>query len=49
MTQEPFRELADNLLSLFKEIAASEYEEQRRRMDSLEKKVDKIYTFVFEL
>lgn len=49
MTQEPFRELADNLLSLFKEIAASEYEEQRRRMDSLEMKVDKMYTFVFEL
>ena len=49
MTQEPFRGLADNLLSLFKEIAASEYEEQRRRMDSLEMKVDKMYTFVFEL
>lgn len=49
MAQEPFKELTDNLLALFKEIAASEYEEQRRRIDSLEKKVDKIYTFVFEL
>ena len=49
MTQEPFRELADNLLSLFKEIAASEYETQSQRIDSLEKKVDKMYTFVFEL
>lgn len=49
MTQEPFRELADNLLSLFKEIAASEYEAQSQRIDSLEKKVDKMYTFVFEL
>ena len=49
MTQEPLKELTDNLLSIFKEIAASEYEEQRRRIDSLEKKVDKIYTFVFEL
>ena len=49
MAQEPFKELTDNLLSIFKEIAASEYEEQRRRIDSLEKKVDKIYTFVFEL
>ena len=49
MAQEPLKELTDNLLSIFKEIAASEYEEQRRRIDSLEKKVDKIYTFVFEL
>lgn len=49
MTREPFRELADNLLSLFKEIAASEYEAQSQRIDSLEKKVDKMYTFVFEL
>ena len=49
MAQEPLKELTDNLLSIFKEIAASEYEEQRRRMNSLEKKVDKIYTFVFEL
>lgn len=43
MAQEPLKELIDNLLSIFKEIAASEYEEQRRRIDSLEKKVDKIY------
>ena len=49
MAQEPLKELTDNLLSIFKEIAASEYEEQRRRMDSLEMKVDKMYTFVFEL
>ena len=49
MAQEPLKELTDNLLSIFKEIAASEYEEQRRRIDSLEKKVDTIYTFVFEL
>lgn len=49
MAQEPLKELTDNLLSIFKEIAASEYEQQRRRIDSLEKKVDKIYTFVFEL
>ena len=49
MAQEPLKELTDNLLSIFKEIAASEYEEQRQRIDSLEKKVDKIYTFVFEL
>ena len=49
MAQEPLKELTDNLLSIFKEIAAAEYEEQRRRIDSLEKKVDKIYTFVFEL
>ena len=49
MAQDPLKELTDHLLSIFKEIAASEYEEQRRRIDSLEKKVDKIYTFVFEL
>ena len=28
MAQEPLKELTDSLLSLFKEIAASEYEEQ---------------------
>ena len=49
MAQEPFKELTDNLLALFKEIAASEYEEQSKRIDSLEMKVDKMYTFVFEL
>lgn len=48
MAQEPFKELADNLLSLFKEIAASEYEEQSQRIASLEMKVDKICTFIFE-
>ncbi len=48
MAQEPFKELIDNLLSLFKEIAASEYEEQSKRIDSLERKVDKIYTFILE-
>ena len=48
MAQEPLRELTDNLLSIFKEIAASEYEEQNQRIDSLEKKVDKMYTFFFE-
>lgn len=48
MAQEPFKELVDNLLSLFKEIAASEYEAQSQRIDSLEKKVDKICTFIFE-
>ena len=48
MAQEPLRELTDNLLSLFKEIAASEYEEQSQRIASLEMKVDKMYTFIFE-
>lgn len=48
MAQEPLRELTDNLLSLFKEIAASEYEEQSQRIDLLEMKVDKICTFIFE-
>ena len=48
MAQEPLREL-DKLLSTFKEIAASEYEAQSQRINSLEKKVDKMYTFVFEL
>ena len=48
MAQEPFKELTDNLLALFKEIAASEYEEQSKRIDSLERKVDKIYTFILE-
>ena len=48
MAQEPLRELTDNLLSIFKEIAASEYQEQNQRIDSLEKKVDKICTFIFE-
>ena len=42
------RELADNLLSIFKEAAASEYEEQNQRIDSLEMKVDKICTFILE-
>lgn len=36
MAQEPLRELTDNLLSLFKEIVASECEEQSQRIDSLE-------------
>ena len=49
MAQEPLKELADSLLSLFKEITASEYEAQSQRINSLEKKVDKMYTFVFEL
>lgn len=48
MAQEPLRELTDNLLSIFKEIAASEYEEQSQRIDLLEMKVNKIYTFFFE-
>ena len=48
MAQEPFKELTDNLLSLFKEIAASEYEEQSQRIASLEMKVDKMYTFILE-
>ena len=48
MAQEPLKEFTDNLLSLFKEIAASEYEEQSQRIASLEMKVDKIYTFIFE-
>ena len=48
MAQEPLKELADSLLSLFKEITASEYEAQSQRINSLEKKVDKIYTFIFE-
>ena len=47
MAQEPLREL-DKLLSMFKEIAASAYEEQSQRIDSLEMKVDKICTFIFE-
>lgn len=46
MAQEPLRELTDNLLSMFKEIAASAYEEQNQRIDSLEMKVDKICTFI---
>lgn len=48
MTQEPLRELTDNLLSIFKEIATSAYEEQNQRIDSLEMKLDKICTFIFE-
>ena len=48
MAQEPLKEFTDNLLSLFKEIAASEYEEQSQRIASLEMKVDKMYTFIFE-
>lgn len=40
--------MVDNLLSLFKEIAVSEYEEQSQRIASLEMKVDKIYTFILE-
>ena len=48
MAQEPLKELTDRLLSLFKEIAASEYEEQSQRIASLEMKVDKICTFIFE-
>ena len=48
MAQEPLKELADSLLSLFKEITASEYEAQSQRIASLEMKVDKICTFIFE-
>lgn len=48
MAQEPLRELTDNLLSIFKEAVASEYEEQNQRIDSLEMKLDKICTFIFE-
>lgn len=48
MAQEPLRELTDNLLSLFKEIVASECEEQSQRIDLLEMKVDKICTFILE-
>ena len=48
MAQELLKEFTDNLLSLFKEIAASEYEEQSQRIASLEMKVDKIYTFILE-
>lgn len=48
MAQEPLRELTDNLLSLFKEIVASECEEQSQRIDLLEMKLDKICTFIFE-
>ena len=47
MAQEPLREL-DKLLSMFKEIATSTYKEQNQRIDSLEMKLDKIYTFIFE-
>ena len=49
MAQEPLRELTDNLLSIFKEAVASEYQEQSKRIDSLEMKVDKICTFILEL
>ena len=42
------RELTDNLLSIFKEAVASEYQEQNQRIDSLEMKVDKICTFILE-
>lgn len=48
MAQEPLRELTDNLLSIFKEAVASEYEEQSQRIDLLEMKVDKICTFILE-
>lgn len=48
MAQEPLRELTDNLLSIFKEAVASEYEEQSQRIDLLEMKLDKICTFIFE-
>lgn len=48
MAQEPLRELTDNLLSIFKEAVASEYQEQNQRIDLLEMKLDKIYTFIFE-
>ena len=47
MAQEPLREL-DKLLSMFKEITTSAYEEQNQRIDLLEMKVDKICTFIFE-
>ena len=47
MAQEPLREL-DKLLSVFKEITTSAYEEQNQRIDSLEMKVDKICTFILE-
>ena len=47
MAQEPLREL-DKLLSIFKEITLSAYEEQNQRIDSLEMKVDKICTFILE-
>ena len=47
MAQEPLREL-DKLLSTFKEITTSAYEEQNQRIDSLEMKVDKICTFILE-
>ena len=45
MAQEPLKEFTDNLLSLFKEIAASEYEEQSQRIASLEMKVYILSTF----
>ncbi|MBF1015548.1 MAG: hypothetical protein HXK96_01875 [Candidatus Nanogingivalaceae bacterium] len=48
MAQETLKELTKNLLSLLKEFVASEYQEQNQRIDSLEMKVDKIYTFIFE-
>ena len=48
MAQETLKELTNNLLSLLKEFVASEYQEQNQRIDSLEMKVDKIYTFIFE-
>ena len=48
MAQEPLRELTDNLLSIFKEAVASEYQEQNQRIDLLEMKVDKICTFILE-
>lgn len=48
MAQEPLRELTDNLLSIFKEIAESECKKQSQRIDLLEMKVDKIYTFILE-
>ena len=48
MTQEPLRELTDNLLSIFKEIAESECKKQSQRIDLLEMKVDKICTFILE-
>lgn len=40
--------MTDNLLSIFKEAVASEYEEQSQRIDLLEMKVDKICTFILE-
>lgn len=48
MAQEPLRELTDNLLSIFKEIAESECKKQSQRIDLLEMKVDKICTFILE-